>query len=281
MIVVTGATGNVGRPLVQALAEAGEPVTAVSRGPADAAAPEGPRHRRADLTDPESLRPILDGADALFLHDGGASAQLLNPRDIVDVAKAGGVGRIVLLSSIGVATRPQSASHGGTMRAIEDAVRQSGLAWTILRPGAFNSNAYAWVETVRAQRTVAAPFGDVGLPTVDPADIAEVAAAALHRDGHAGRVYELTGPALTTPRQRAEAIADALGEPIRFVEQSRDEARAQMLHFMPEPIVETTLDAIGEPTPAEQRISPDVELVLGRAPGTFAAWVQRNIAAFR
>ncbi|MEU4216741.1 NAD(P)H-binding protein [Actinoplanes sp. NPDC026623] len=281
MIVVTGATGNVGRPLVQALAAAGEHVTAVARGSADPAAPEGPRHRRADLTDPESLRPILDGADALFLHDGGASAQLLNPRDIVDVAKAGGVGRIVLLSSIGVATRPRSASHGGTMRAIEDAVRQSGLAWTILRPGAFNSNAYAWVETVRVRRTVAAPFGDVGLPTVDPADIAEVAAAALHRDGHAGRVYEPTGPARTTPRQRAEAIAGALGEPIRFVEHSRDEARAQMLHFMPGPIVETTLDALGEPTPAERRISPDVELVLGRAPATFADWVQRNIAAFR
>ncbi|GLW29263.1 NmrA family transcriptional regulator [Actinoplanes regularis] len=281
MIVVTGATGNVGRPLVQALVAAGEQVTAVSRGLPAAAGSEGLRHRQADLTDPESLRPILDDAAALFLHDGGASAHLLSPRDIVDIAKAGGVGRIVLLSSIGVATRPQSASHGGMMRAIEEAVRQSGMDWTILRPGAFNSNAYAWVETVRAQRMVAAPFGDVGLPTIDPADIAEVAAAALHHDGHTGQVYELTGPALTTPRQRAEVIADALGEPIRFIEQSRGEARAQMLRFMPEPIVETTLEAIGEPTPAEQRISPDVELVLGRAPRTFANWIQHNITAFR
>ncbi|GAB3836372.1 NAD(P)H-binding protein [Dactylosporangium cerinum] len=233
------------------------------------------------MTDPESLRPVLDGADALFLHDGGAGAHLLSPRDILDVAKAGGVGRIVLLSSIGVATRPHSASHGGMMRAFEDAVRQSAMAWTILRPGAFNSNMYAWAETVRAQRTVAAPFGDVGLPTVDPADIAEVAAAALHEDGHAGQIYELTGPALTTPRQRAETLGEALGEPIRFVEQTRDEARAQMLQFMPEPVVETTLDAIGEPTSAEQRISPDVERVLGRAPYTFTDWVQRNITAFR
>jgi uncharacterized protein YbjT (DUF2867 family) len=281
MIVVTGATGNVGRPLVQALAAAGEDVTAVSRGVSDAAMPDGVRHRQADLIDPESLRLILDGADALFLHDGGASAHLLSPRDILDIAKAGGVARIVLLSSIGVATRAQSPSHGGTMRAIEDAVRQSDVEWTILRPGGFNSNAYAWAATIRTQRTVAAPFGDVGLPTVDPADIAEVAAAALHEHGHAGQVYELTGPALTTPRQRAEAIADALGEPIRFIEQTRDEARAQMLQFMPEPVVETTLDAIGAPNPAELRISPDVERVLGRAPHAFAGWVQRNIAAFR
>jgi uncharacterized protein YbjT (DUF2867 family) len=281
MIVVTGATGNVGRPLVQALAAAGEQVTAVSRGVSDAAVPDGVRHRQADLTDPESLRSVFDGADALFLHDGGASAHRLSPRDILDVAKASGVGRIVLLSSIGVATRPQSASHGGMMRSIEDAVRQSGMDWTILRPGGFNSNTYAWVESVRAQRTVAAPFGEVGVPTIDPADIAEVAAAALREAGRAGQVYELTGPALTTPRQRAAAIGDALGEPIRFIEQTRDEARTQMLQFMPEPVIDTTLDAIGEPNPAEQRISPDVEQVLGRAPRTFADWVQRNIAAFR
>jgi uncharacterized protein YbjT (DUF2867 family) len=281
MIVVTGATGNVGRPLVQALAAAGEQVTAVSRGVSDAAVPDGVRHWQADLTAPESLRPILDGADALFLHDTGASAPLLSPRDILDIAKAGGVGRIVLLSSLGVATRPQSASHGGMMLSIEDAVRQSDMDWTILRPGGFNSNAYAWTESIRARRTVTAPFGDVGLPTIDPADIAEVAAAALREAGHGGQVYELTGPDLTTPRQRADAIGDALGEPIRFVEQTRDEARSQMLRFMPEPVIETTLDVLGEPTPAEQRISPHIEQTLGRAPRTFADWVQRNIAAFQ
>ncbi|MGI5430804.1 NAD(P)H-binding protein [Streptomyces sp. CA-179760] len=281
MIVVLGATGNVGRPLVQALAASGEQVMAVSRRGSDAAVPAGVRHRQADVTDPESLRPVLDGADALFLHDGGGSAHPFNPRDILDVAKAGGVGRIVLLSSQGIATRPQSSSHGVVGRSGEDAVRQSGMDWTILRPGGFSSNAYAWVESVRSQRTVAAPFGDVGLTTINPADIAEVAAAALSEDGHAGQFYELTGPALSTPRQRAEAIGDALGEPIRFIEQTRDEARAQMLQFMPEPVVETTLDILGEPNPAEQRISPDVERVLGRAPRTFADWVRRHIAAFR
>ncbi|WP_020388578.1 NAD(P)H-binding protein [Kribbella catacumbae] len=281
MIVVTGATGNVGRPLVQALAAAGGQVTAVSRRVSDAVLPEGVRYLQADLTAPESLRPVLDGADALFLHDGGPSAHLLSPQDIVDVAKVSGVRRIVLLSSIGVVTRPESESHGGMGRAIEDAVRQSDLDWTILRPGGFNSNAYAWIETVRTQRTVAAPFGEVGIPTIDPADIAEVAAAALRDNGHAGQVYELTGPALSTPRQRAEAIGDALGEPIRFIEQTRDEARTQMVQFMPEVVVDTTLDVLGEPTPAELRISPDVEQVIGRAPHTFADWAIRNIAAFK
>ncbi|GIH80559.1 NAD(P)H-binding protein [Planobispora longispora] len=281
MIVVTGATGNVGRSLVRVLAAAGERVTATSRAIAGADVPEGVGQRQADLTAPESLRPLLDGADALFLQNGGASAHLLSPQDILDVAKAGGVRRVVLLSSQGVATRPDSASHGVVARSIEDAVRQSGMHWTILRPGGFDSNTYAWAESVRTARTVAAPFGDVGLPTIDPDDIAEVAAAALREDGHAGQVYELTGPALITPRQQAEAIGDAIGEPIRFVEQTRDEARAQMSRFMPGPVVETTLSILGEPTPAERRLSPDVERVLGREPRPFAAWARRNAAAFR
>lgn len=281
MIVVTGATGNVGRSLVQSLAATGAQVTATSRAVSAADLPQGVRHRQADLTDPESLRPVFDGAEALFLQNGGPSAHLLSPHDILDIAKAGGIGRVVLLSSQGVTTRPESASHGGVARAIEDAVRQSGLDWTILRPGGFNSNTYAWAESVRARRAIAAPFAGIGLPTVDPDDIAEVAAAALREDGHAGRIYELTGPALTTPRRQAEAIGDALGEPVRFIEQTRDEARAQMLQFLPEAVVDTTLDILGEPTPAEQRISPDVEQVLGRVPRTFADWAQRHIAAFR
>ncbi|MFD8232102.1 NAD(P)H-binding protein [Streptomyces sp. NPDC059696] len=281
MIVVTGATGNVGRSLVRTLAGAGEKVTATSRRVSDADVPEGVGAHPADLTDVGGLRPVLDGADALFLQNGGADAHLLDPGQILEAARDGGVRRVVLLSSQGVATRPESVSHGGVGRAIEDAVRGSGLDWVILRPGGFASNAFAWAGPVRTRRTVAAPFGDVGLPVIDPDDIAEVAAAVLREDGHAGQVYELTGPALSTPRQRAEALAEALGEPVRFVEQTREEARAQLLEFMPGPVVETTLAILGEPTPAEQRVSPDVERVLGRAPRPFTDWAHRNVAAFR
>lgn len=281
MFVVTGATGNVGRPLVRALADAGERVTAVSRGTAPVDLPEGTVHVRADLTKPETLRPALGGAEALFLHDGGAGGHGFDPKAVLDAARDAGIRRVVLLSSQGVVTRPESPSHGGVMRAVEDAVRESGLTWTILRSGGFASNAYAWAESVRAERTVAAPFGDVGIPVVDPADIAEAAAAALRKDEHAGRVYELNGPAAVTPRQQAEAIGAALGEPVRFVELTRAEARARMAAFMPEPVVETTLAVLGEPNAAELRLSPDVERVLGRAPRSFAAWAHRNAGAFR
>lgn len=118
------------------------------------------------------------------------------------------------------------------MRALEDALRESGLEWAVLRPGGFASNALAWAESVRTQRAVAAPFGDVGVPVIDPADIAEVAAACLLDDRHTGGVYELTGPEVITPRQQAEAIAAELGSPVRFHELTRDEAKAAMTQFV-------------------------------------------------
>lgn len=281
MIVVTGATGNVGRSLVRALVAAGDRVTATSRSVSPADLPEGVAARRADLTDARSLRPVFDGAEALFLQNGGPTAHLMPTGEVLEAAAAGGVKRVVLLSSQGVVTRPDSESHGRVAGAIEEAVRASGLEWTILRPGGFASNTYAWAESVRTARTVTAPFGDVGLPVIDPDDIAEVAAVALRSAEHGGLAYELTGPALVTPRQQAEALGAALGEPVRFVEQSREEARAMMTRFMPEPVVDTTLSILGAPTEAERRISPDVERVLGRPAGSYEEWARRHAAAFR
>jgi uncharacterized protein YbjT (DUF2867 family) len=187
--------------------------------------------------------------------------------------------RVVLLSSIGAKTRPAAISHE-PLRRFEAEVQRCGAAWTILRPGGFASNAFGWVPGVRAERTVAAPFADVGVPLVDPDDIAEVAAAALRGD-HAGKVYELTGPAPISPREQASALAAALDTPLGFVEQTRAEAAAVWTQVMPAAVVETTLDALGQPTADELRISPDIARVLGRAPRPFAAWAARNAAAFR
>ncbi|MDH6489407.1 NAD(P)H-binding protein [Streptomyces sp. SAI-127] len=274
MIVVTGATGNVGRPLVRELLAAGEQVTAVSRrSPRDN--PAGLRHHQADLAAPQTLKPALEGAEALFLlTSGDFVAQGGNLDDVLEVVRAGGVRRVVLLSSQGVAT-------GDHPTELEDAVRRSGLEWTMLRPGGFHSNALQWAGAVRAERTVAAPFGDVALPTVDPEDIAQVAAVALRDPSHAGRIHELTGPAPISPRQQTAAIADAVGEPVRFVEQTRGEARAEMVRFMPEPIADATLDILGNPSPGLRRVSPDIERVLGRPPRAFADWAARNASVFR
>ncbi|MEV0246513.1 NAD(P)H-binding protein [Nocardia sp. NPDC050712] len=277
MIVVTGATGNVGQPLVRMLAEAGAKVTAVARtAPADL--PAGAQAVAADLTDAADL-PFA-GAEKLFLLFSPAS-YAADPAAILAAAKDSGVRHVVLLSSQGVATRPDSASHGQLGKAIELAAQNSGMDWTILRPSGFQSNTFAWADSVRAERVVAAPFADVAIPFVDPEDIAAMAAAALLYEGHHGRTYTLTGPAPESPRDRARVLGELLGEPVRFVEQTPEEARAQMLSFMPPEVADTTLAILGAPTPEELTISPDIEQVLGRAPHPYAAWAARTLPAFR
>jgi uncharacterized protein YbjT (DUF2867 family) len=255
MIVVTGATGNVGRVVVAALA---------------ADVPAGVRARQADLAIPRDLAPALAAADVLFLLTTGNFAT----EALLDVVRDAGVKRVVLLSSQGVGTGRHPADQ-------EQAVIGSGLDWTLLRPSGFHTNTMQWAQSVRADRTVAAPFGDVALPTIDPSDIADVAVATLREPGHAGRTYTLTGPAPISPREQVAAIADALGEPVSFIEQTRAEAKARFASFMPEQVAEHTLDILGDPTPDEQQVSPDVRRVLGRSPRSYADWAVRNIVAFR
>ncbi|MER6566064.1 NAD(P)H-binding protein [Streptomyces sp. NPDC001093] len=273
MIAVTGATGNVGRTLVAELIRAGETVTAVARHIGVEDVPPGVRAVAADLGEPQSLTPALEGAKALFLLVAGE-----DPAGILRRAAAAGVGKVVLLSSQGAGTRPDTYAHAARFEA---AVAESGLPFTVLRPGGLASNALAWAEPVRRYRIAAAPFADVALPFVDPDDVAAVAAAVLREDGHDGVTYTLTGPEPTTPRQRAAAIAAALGEPVTFVEQSREDAHAQMVRFMPPAVAEGTLAVLGSPTPEEQAVGADVARLLGRPAAPFSAWAARNVTAFR
>jgi len=277
MMVITGATGNVGRPLVRMLSDTGEQITATARAISAADVPPSVTARRVDLTVPSTMRPAIEGAEAVFLltpadmhaEDGQAF------RALIDAVRAAGVARVVLLSSQGVATGRHPA-------VLEDIVRQSGLRWTILRPGGFASNALWWAEGVRRQRVIAAPFADVGLPVIDPADIAAVAAVCLRRAAHESQTYVLTGPEPITPRQQAATISSALGgAPIEFVEQTRAQAMAELQRVMPSVVAERTLDALGAPTPEEQQVSQDLPRVLGRNAAPFAQWVSRHVDAFR
>ncbi len=314
MIVVTGATGNVGRALVHELSRTitavphppvhpavqgtitavahptahpavREEVTAVARRMTQAEVPAGVRAVAADLADPKSLRDALAGRSAGAGWSGKRSADRLflliageDPAGILAEARDAGVRRVVLLSSHGAGTRPDQYQQAVSF---ETAVAGSGLDWTILRSGGMDSNAFAWAESIRTERMAAAPFGDVGLPFVDPDDVAAVAAAVLRSDDHNGATYVLTGPAPTTPRERAAAIAEAIGAPVQFIEQTRQQAHQQMSAFIPLPVVEGTLAILGEPTPQERQVSPDVPRLLGRPATSFAAWATRNAAAFR
>jgi uncharacterized protein YbjT (DUF2867 family) len=277
MIAVIGATGNVGRSIVRALERAGEDVVAISRRGGQESARV--THVAADLAQPAQLRTALRGAQAAFLMVAG-SGDGLDAHAIVGAIAEAGARRIVLLSSIGTRSRPAAISHEA-LRVLEVEVKRSGLPWTILQPGGFDSNAFAWLSGVRASRTVAAPFGDVAIPLVDPDDIGEVAAVALRDERHAGRVYELTGPERITPRQQTAVLTAALGVTLTFVELTRARAAEAWRAFMPPTVIETTLDAIGSPNELERHVSADVEQVLGRPAGTFAVWAAKYAEAFR
>jgi uncharacterized protein YbjT (DUF2867 family) len=280
MIVVTGATGTIGRTLLTLLAPHGEDVLAVSRQARDTPGLPGVRWTRGEVGDTSGLRTVIEGARAVFvLLPGELTSHGEDPRKLIDAVAAAGSERLVFLSSQIAGTRPRSASHS-RLHEYEQAVRASGVGFTVLRPSGFASNALGWATTIRAQRTVYAPFGNVALPGVDPDDIAAVAAAALVEEGHAGRTYVLTGPEPVSPREQTAVIGAAIGQDLRFVEVSREDAHAAMTRFMPGDMAAGSLDVLGSPLPAEQAVSPDVEAVLHRAPGSFAGWVARNVAAF-
>ncbi|WP_067678057.1 NAD(P)H-binding protein [Nocardia miyunensis] len=281
MIVVTGATGNVGEALVQGLAARGEKVVALSRGVKESRHREGVEYRRADLSDSDELAAAAAGGDALFLLLSGEQGVFgPPPSEVLRAIERAGVRKVVLLGSQSAETRPGNAA-APRITAFEAALRDSGLTWTILRPSGFFSNTFAWAESVRAQRAVHWPFGDIALPQIDPSDIAEAAAAALCSDEHAGHAYTLTGPEPISPREQVRDLGRALGEPITFHELTRAQAFSAISEYMPAPVAEVTLSILGTPTPAEQQVSPDVEKVLGRPATPFASWAARHADAFR
>lgn len=270
MIVVAGATGNVGSALVRALVERGEQVRAVSRSGVDVSGATGVA---ADLTDPASVAPALAGADGFFLLSGYAPA-------VFDLAREAGVARVVLMSGSSGETGDRSNAVSRYMIDTEEALRAAGLSWTILRPRTFMTNTLQWADQVRAG-VVRAPWPDVPVATVDPADIAAVAAVALTADGHEGREYAVTGPAALTPGERVRLLASALGREVRYEAQPDDEARASMSAQMPAEYVDAFFSFFSDGKLDESRVFPTVAEVTNRPPKTFATWASENADKFR
>lgn len=281
-IVLTGATGNVGRPLVNILADAGHAVTAVARGTSPLPTRDGVKPLVADLAAPAAVRPSLASADALFVLVTGElvaadrGSRRIEPL-LTDASEAG-VRRVVLLSSQLASTRPSSTSQASAV-ALEASVRSTGLDWTIVRPSGFMTNDLWWAPTIKERKAVFSPYADVALPVIAPVDIASVAATAL-LGGHAHQSYVLTGPEALSPRERVRLLAKALDTRLDLVELSRDEAKAQLTAQMPEAVAEGTLDVLGHPTIAEQTVSDTVNDVLARPATSYADWAADTRAAF-
>ena len=274
MIFVTGATGNVGRELVRVLSEAGEPVRALIRGQTEL--PEGVEGYVGDLNDAGSLAGALDGVRATHLLAGYDGLG-----ELLAAMRAAGVQRVTLQSS-------SAAPGGDTANAVaryhilsERAIRDSGLAWTFLQPNSFMTNALRWLPQLRAGDTIRLPFADVPIAMIDPADIAEVAAAALTTDRHEGRAYRLSGPESLLPAEQVAILGEAIGRDLRFEAQSNEDAHAEMSASMPAEYVEAFFDFFVAGSIDESTVRPTVEEVLGRPPRRFADWAREHAAAFK
>lgn len=281
-VLVTGATGHIGRLVVTQLVEAGHEVRALTRRE-DAVFPPSVEVVRGDLLSPESIP--FDGVSRMYLFPEPRTAT-----EVVARARDAGVTRIVTLSS--------GAVTGGFdtdfQLPVEQAVEASGLEWAHLRPGDFASNtARLWAPMIRSSRVVRYPQPDAPSLAIHDGDLAAVAVTALLSDGHSGRWYDLTGPELLTRGDQVAAIGEALGEEVRFEEVSAEEAR-EILRAQGGWAAENADFLLGFEDysangPSTEDVDwsemlkplPTVAEVLGRPARTFAQWARDNVAAFR
>ncbi|OKJ13675.1 SDR family oxidoreductase [Kitasatospora sp. CB01950] len=277
MILVTGATGNIGSVLLKELQACGAgPIRGLTRDAARAAFPEGVEVVEGDFAETAALKPALEGVRSLFL-----VSRLGPDADIIEAARQAGVEHVVLVSSITVQTHPHLGPAAENL-AVERLLQDSGMAWTILRPTQFASNALMWAASVRERETVRMPYADIGLPTIHPADIASVARVALTEPGHRGRTYALTGPEQVTARQQVESVAAALGQEVPFAEIGREEAHARMTAVFGAGTADAVLDVMGgDVNEALQQVRDTVAQVTGSAARPFHQWASENTAAFR
>jgi uncharacterized protein YbjT (DUF2867 family) len=283
MIVVTGATGIVGRVLTDDLLAAGASVRALTRDPESAGLPAAVETVKAAFGGGQSLEPLLDGADALWLNPaavpGGTATEL------VRAAAAAGVKRVVLLSAAPI-TDTAADEENPILRwhaAIERAIRESGLDWTFVRSTAFAANTLMWAEQIRHSDTVFWPYANAVGALVHEKDIAAVATAVLlDQDGtHRSAVYVITGSEALSRAEQLATIGRAIGRSIRYQEVPPEVALEQMTSTgLPREHAQGALKVVAATIGCQPDITPDVERVTGRPALTFTQWVADHVADF-
>lgn len=273
MILVTGATGTVGRNVVDLLLAAGEQVRAMTRNPATAHLPPAVEVVQGDLRRPETLPPALDGIERAYLFPVSGYLE-----HFLQAGRQATLQRVVLLSSQAADTA-QQGTIGRSHAANEEAVRQSGLDWTFLRPGAFMANDLQWAVQIQHTNTVQGAYGQAATAPIDERDIAAVAVAALLRDGHAGQAYTLSGPESLTQIERVAILSEVLGRELHWQELTQEEAR-QRLRDVPPQVADSLLAMFQAMVGVEARISPAVAQVTGRPATPYRRWVARHKGEF-
>jgi len=278
-ILVTGATGNVGRPLVAGLLADGARVRALTRDPAAAGFPPGVAVTGGDYAAPGTLAEAVRGADAVFVNIGALREHV---GELIAAARGTGVSKIVMLSSIAVRDEgDQVLSLGKQHKAVEDAIKATGLDWTILRCGGFATNTLTWAASARAEGVVRFPYGEAALAPIAEQDIAAAAVRVLMDSGHNGQTYVLTGAESLTQIQQAEAIRKAIGRPVRFEELSPEQFRQFATQHFPAPVVEDLLKALASYAGQAAYMTADLEKIIGRPATSYAQWAVQHADAYR
>lgn len=278
MILVTGATGTVGRQVVTQLRERDLPVRAVTRDPASAGLPSGAEVVRGDLADPASLEPHLAGADSVFLVWPFTTPELAAGQGArIAGMLARHAARVVYLSAQAAAGRPDSF-----WAVMERLIEGSGVAWTFLRPTGFAANTLMWADQVRGQGVVRWPYGAAARSLIHEHDLAEVAVWALTEDRHAGRRYLLTGPEAITQADQVRIIGEATGRAVRWEELPPEEARRQLLAAWGDAgFVDSALATWAGLVTQPEPVTRTVEETTGSPARTFRQWAADHASDFR
>lgn len=266
MILVTGATGNIGRMVVTELHRLGShPVRALTVDPARAALPAGVEVVRGFLGRPATVTPALRDVDVLYL-----APHLPTVTEICRLAAEAGVGRIVDLAG----------PKGQHWQPIEDAVEASGVPFTHLEPGEFMTNATMWAPQIRAGDVIRDVYGDAVNAPIAPEDVAAVAAHVLVTAGHEGKSYPLTGPEALSRRAKVELLGQALGRSLSYLELPHDEA----LPVFTEAIGAGAgwyLDGLAQLDAHPQTATTPATPITGRPATTFLEWARTHADLFR
>ncbi|NUQ89541.1 MAG: NAD(P)H-binding protein [Glycomyces artemisiae] len=275
-ILVTGARGNIGSRVASTLAAAGHAVRASARDLTGLAVPEGAEAVALDLTDPSGAAAALDGVRTVFLYPTRGDLG-----DFLEAAAKAGVEHAVLLSSPAAYDPVEHAGPiGAAHQAVEAAVRESGLAHTVLYPSWLGSNVFRdWTAQVRAGR-VSIAFPEWRINPIHLGDVAEVAADLLTRTQFRGRSLVITGPESLSQREVVAAIAAELGRPVEVEELTREQALAGRPEWFPEAMFDSLLGVAANLGDTPATVNNNVERVLGRPARTFAQWLRDERAAF-
>jgi uncharacterized protein YbjT (DUF2867 family) len=278
VILVTGATGTVGRQVVTQLSERDVPVRAVTRDPSSAGLPAGVEVVRGDLADPASLEPHLAGVDSVFLVWPFTSPELTagpGARAVAMLARH--VTRIVYLSAEAAAGRPDSF-----WAVMERLIEDSGAAWTFLRPTGFAANTLMWADQIRGQGTVRWPYGAAARSLIHEHDLAAVAVRALTEDHHAGCRYLLTGPQAIVQADQVRIIGEATGRTVRWEEQPPQQARQELLTAWGDPsFVDSALATWARLVTQPEPVTHTVQDITGSPARTFQQWAADHADDFR